>query len=253
LGGYPSPNLEVVAELGKSEELAPEEAMMRVARRRYGEALAPAVVKAWQACSAAFREYPFNASLVYDAPQQMGPANLLWGQPTGYRATMTGLPYDDLDRWRANYPAETFVGQFMKMADGFSGALQELRKAAAANKPLVPEQARALAGELSVMEACAIDFRSVANQGRFVIARQALAAAKDKDAARQACRTLEETLHSEIELARRLYAIQRQDSRIGFEATNHYFFIPQDLVEKVVNCHDLLTRWLPAERARLGL
>jgi hypothetical protein len=50
-----------------------------------------------------------------------------------------------------------------------------------------------------------------------------------------------------------MYEIQRRDSRIGFEAANHYFFIPLDLVEKVINCHDLLTRWLPAERTRNGL
>jgi len=50
-----------------------------------------------------------------------------------------------------------------------------------------------------------------------------------------------------------MYEIQRRDSRIGFEAANHYFFIPLDLVEKVINCRDLLTRWLPAERTRNGL
>ena len=42
-------------------------------------------------------------------------------------------------------------------------------------------------------------------------------------------------LRAEIELARRLYAIQTNDSRIGFEATNHYFFTPMDLAEKVLN------------------
>jgi hypothetical protein len=34
------------------------------------------------------------------------------------------------------------------------------------------------------------------------------------------------------------------------EATNHYFFAPLDLVEKVLNCRDLLDRWLPAEQVR---
>jgi hypothetical protein len=44
-------------------------------------------------------------------------------------------------------------------------------------------------------------------------------------------------LADEIKLARRLYAIQSRDSRIGFEASNHYFYVPLDLVEKVMNCH----------------
>jgi hypothetical protein len=62
---------------------------------------------------------------------------------------------------------------------------------------------------------------------------------------------LERILKDELTLARRLYALQSRDSRIGFEASNHYFYVPQDLAEKVLNCHDLLTRWLPAQRANL--
>ena len=46
-------------------------------------------------------------------------------------------------------------------------------------------------------------------------------------------------LLAEIELARRQHRLQSADSRIGFEASNHYFYVPLDLVEKVVNC-----RWL---------
>jgi hypothetical protein len=38
--------------------------------------------------------------------------------------------------------------------------------------------------------------------------------------------------------------------RIGFEAANHYFFVPLDLVEKALNCRDLLERWLPEQRAK---
>jgi hypothetical protein len=57
-------------------------------------------------------------------------------------------------------------------------------------------------------------------------------------------------LRSEIALARRLHAIQSRDSRIGFEASNQYYYVPVDLAEKVINCHDLLTRWLPAQQWR---
>ena len=252
LGGYPSPNLEVAAELGRPEALSPEEAMARVARRRYGAALAPAIVAAWHSCSTTFQEFPFTIGVLYRAPQQMGPANPLWEKPTGFKATMTGIPYDDLDGWRSIYPADVFVGQFNKMAGGFAGANTSLRQAGQ-DAGLNKDQARALQGELNVIETCAIHFHSVANQGRFVQARNQLAAALSKDEARRACAKIEEILNAEIDLARRMYEIQRRDSRIGFEAANHYFFIPLDLVEKVINCRDLLTRWLPAERTRNGL
>ena len=58
-------------------------------------------------------------------------------------------------------------------------------------------------------------------------------------------REIEQLLNAEIDLARRLYAIQARDSRMGFAATNQYFYVPRDLAEKVLNCRDLLDRWLP--------
>ena len=99
-------------------------------------------------------------------------------------------------------------------------------------------------------EAAAIHFRSVANQARFILARRRLEGAKSQDDAQSACAELERLLRAEMGLARRLHAIQSGDSRIGFEATNQYYYVPVDLAEKVINCHDLLTRWLPAERSR---
>ena len=70
LGGYPSPNLEVVYELGKKKEdgtlPSPEEAMQTVAARRFGPA-APQMVAAWEEISTAFSEFPYNGGLVYCA------------------------------------------------------------------------------------------------------------------------------------------------------------------------------------------
>ncbi|MCC6441886.1 MAG: hypothetical protein IT210_00360 [Armatimonadetes bacterium] len=255
LGGYPSPNLEVVAEMGLTDPaLSPEEAMRKVAARRYGPALAPAVVRAWQRFSAAFSEFPYHSGMIYSHPTQMGPANPLWEKPTGYRASMVNIPYDDLDAWRAAYPVETFIAQFEMVADGFDAGLADLKAAVEADRNrLSPAQKEAIAGELNVAEAAAIHFRSTANMSRFVAARRGLESAGTADEARHLVREIENALNGEIDLARRLYAIQMRDSRIGFEASNHYFYVPVDLAEKVVNCRDLLTRWLPAEKAKRGL
>ncbi|NWG13988.1 MAG: hypothetical protein HXY20_10690, partial [Acidobacteria bacterium] len=95
--------------------------------------------------------------MVYSAPQQLGPANLLWAEPTGYRATMTGFPYDDLDRWRSIYPLEVFISQLEKVSGGIARALKELRAAAARiGRPLTDTERQALDEELSVAEAAAI-------------------------------------------------------------------------------------------------
>jgi len=243
LGGYPSPNLEVVAELGKNELITVEQALSVVAERRFGVQAAPAVVKAWRAFSTAFHEFPFHISLLYQAPMQFGPANLLWPEPTHYASTMVGFPYDDLKGWRAVFPPEVFMGQFLKIAEGFEIAIAELNQTFIA-LPSGPGK-KALAAELRVARAAAIHFRSTANQARFVLTRDALASAKSPAETQPLKAILEQTLQSEIIMAKELFDIQTQDSRIGFEASNHYFYVPLDLAEKVLNCQYLLEDWLP--------
>src|SRR5439155_12706366 len=100
-------------------------------------------------------------------------------------------------------------------------------------------------------EAAAIHFRSVANQSRFVKARRELASSLEAAAREQSRRTMEAALEQELDLARRLYALQQRDSRLGFEASNQYYYVPLDLIEKVLSCRYLLDEWLarPHQRA----
>ena len=42
-----------------------------------------------------------------------------------------------------------------------------------------------------------------------------------------------------------IIGIAINDSRIGYEATNQYYYVTQDLIEKVINCEyvrEILTR-----------
>ncbi len=243
LGGYPSPNLSVVAAVMAGGTLESE------ARRRFGPA-AVAVVDAWRANSAAFREFPYDGGVVYNAPLQMGPANPLWAEPTGHAASMVGYPHDHLDAWRGPYPADVFAGQFRKVHAGFDAAADTLEKALSRLGGL---SRTARAGALEQVElgrAAALHFRSVANQTEFVAwrgkARTALPGTPSRETA---CAALERLLRDELAAARALHRLQVRDARIGFEASNHYFYLPVDLAEKILNCQDLLRRWLPAFRA----
>ena len=213
LGGHPSANLEVAHLIasGKSRE----EALSAVARAHYGDA-APRVRNAWALFSAAFGEYPYDDSVVYHCPIQFGPSNLLYATSTGYPSTMIGFPYDDLDRWRGPYPLEVFASQFEKVSKGWKTGIAELEAAGAKE-------------DLILAKAAGLHFRSVANQARFVMARNVK---NPEDMARIA--------RDEIAVASELFALTRADSRIGFEASNHYYYVPQDLMEKVVNCTHLL-------------
>lgn len=243
LGGCPSPNLEVYAAMGRTDTGVADSVLQTVAERRFGPALAHHVVAAWKAFSKAFQEYPYHGGTMYSAPQQMGPANPLWSKPTGYTATMVGFPYDDLQSWRSVYPAEVFIEQFKKVADGFEQALDTLKQATASVDADADHRA-ALDEEMLVTEACAIHFRSVENQSRFVLARNALLAAGQDADTGALTDALRQIIHAEKNLALRLYQLRTRDSRLGFEASNHYFYIPMDLAAKVINCEELLDRWL---------
>ncbi|GMU24459.1 MAG: hypothetical protein AMXMBFR13_45330 [Phycisphaerae bacterium] len=219
-----------------------------MAGRRFGRGLAPAVVQAWRDFSTAFNEFPFGGGL-YSTPRQFGPSNLLWGEPTGYPAGPVGFPYDDLESWRTPYPPEVFIGQLEKVAEGFETAVDSLRQAPVSMR-LTGAMYEAFTRELAVAETTAIHFRSSANQARFVWTRNRLRAAVSAAEARSLIAELEQLLRREIDAARRMYTLQMTDSRLGFEASNQYYYVPLDLVEKILNCRHLLDRWLPAERRK---
>lgn len=217
LGGYPGGNLELL-----------DRTPQQLAEGRFGPA-APLVLEAWQAFGRAFRNFPFSVIALYNAPQNMGCANLLYASPTGYTASIVNTPYDDLDYWRTPYPADVFEEQFRKMTEGWRPGLALLAEAAAdAEGPC----ATALSELSDVAWATYCHLRTAYLQIAFVRHRDEQGFVLDE-------RT-RAIVGEEIELAKTLYTIMRRDSRIGFEATNHYYYTANDLVEKVLNCEHLL-------------
>jgi len=196
-----------------------------MAKESFGEG-AELARRAWKAFGEAFREYPFDGGVIYNAPIQLGPANLLFEKKTGYAASMVGFAYDDVRGWCGPYPPEILAQQFEKVAEGFKNAEVDLQFAAS---KAPRERMAATAGELRVARAARIHFQSVANQVRFALAR-------DSAPSPQRAARLKRLLKDEEELARELFVHTREDSRIGFEASNQYYYLPQDLMEKVINC-----------------
>ena len=49
-------------------------------------------------------------------------------------------------------------------------------------------------------------------------------------------------VEEELALAVRMHFLASRDSRLGFEASNHYFYTLNDLKEKVISCAFLLER-----------
>ena len=249
MGGHPSPNFELARRLNRAAAPEVGAVLDAMALERFGAAGAPHARKAWTLLSDAYRQYPFHIQLVYTAPVTWGAANPMYPEKTGYKATMWGLPYDDLDGWRGPYPRDVFAAQFEKMADGWKLGVDELRKAV--EKAPAGHRDEALA-DLRYARAAGITFESVANQARFVVARDALANASGAMAETDRRKLREEIrlrLESEISLAKEQYALVCEDSRIGFEPSCQYFYMPQDLLEKVVNCRWLQERFAEATPA----
>ena len=239
MGGYPSPNFELAQRLSHVPAPEVDAALDALARERFGSQGRAHARRAWSLMSEGFREYPFHISVVYASPVQVGPANALYSSKTGYKATMWGIPYDDIDGWRGPYPPGVFAAQFEKVAETWRRGIREMETAV---EKAPANRSNEVQADLRYARAAAINFQSVANQARFVIARDALANTSgtlSPSASRRLRAEIKRRLESEIALAKELFPLVREDSRIGFEPSCHYFYLPLDLVEKVVNC-----RWL---------
>ncbi|MDD3928037.1 MAG: hypothetical protein PHT33_15445, partial [bacterium] len=240
LGGYPSLNLEMASCYYWDDVEADDDNMLSsFAVRKFGGRAASYVCEAWEQFDTAFREFPFDVNVLYLGPQNLGPANLLFEHPSGYNATMVGLPYDDLESWRSIYPEEIFIEQLRKLSVKWKKgleALDEARAAAEANKRST------LSDLICAAQGSYLHFRSAYLQAEFVRLRWLLEIKADKNERLKYRSDIRKVLKEEIELAVKLHNLVKHNSLIGFEATNHYAYTVQDLREKVINCRHLLLK-----------
>ena len=218
VGGYPSINF-VVFQKMLSEPLS---SLDEIAKDYYGEKSGPIVRQAWKEFSDGFKEYPYNINVLYSGPQHVGPANLFYPEPTGWRVSMVGFPYDDLDSWRRIYPADIYISQILKVAEGFERGASLLEQAIAqesdpAIKKILQTDFRRAVGFKCI-------FKSVANQASYVLCRNS----KDTEGMRR-------EIDSEIVNVREFIPLCDEDATFGYESSNHYFFVRQDLLEKLIN------------------
>jgi len=212
LGGYPSANLKLLNQ--SVEEYALE---------NFGSA-AEKILKVYNIFSNSFREFPFNITVLYNGPQNYGPKNLLYEKPTGYRSSMVGFPYDCVEGWCAMYPADVLETQFEKLSQGWKTGLDLLESI---SHEISHEHLENYSELKCIAGACYCHFRSSFLQTKFVRLR---------DCGLINSPEMKNLLDEETDLAVMLMGFCRQDSRIGFEASNHYYYTASDLMEKVLNC-----------------
>ena len=206
LGGYPGLNIAHAAKYFYEKVTLPEE------NEKIKEA-ANLFVKA-------FSEFPFHIGVLYKGPQNAGPSNLLYEKPTGYTASMTCYAYDDLESWRSDYPVDVFEDQFAKLCTEWEKGLALLENEPENETVIMAKAAYAL-------------FKSSLNQIRFIRARDK----GDKKAALAAAK-------AELEITRLMLDLMNKNASIGYEAANHYYFSKGQLAEKIVNCYDIIRKYM---------
>ena len=218
VGGYPSVNYTVFQKMLAD----PSASLAQIAKDCYGESAGPSVCLAWREFSDGFAEYPYHINTLYKGPQHVGPANLFYPKPTGWKATMVGFPYDDLNSWRSIYPADIYISQNQRVADGFERGAEILKQAIA--RETDSSIRKMLETDLRRAQGFKCIFRSIVNQSIFVQCRDN----GDSDGMGAA-------VESEIANVREFIPLCDEDPTFGFESSNHYFFVRQDLLEKLIN------------------
>ena len=225
LGGFPSPTLRLAQAFYKDTGKLPD------AQALYGMmfpgADAAALTQAFVKLSDAYDAYPFYISTAYVAPQQVGSSNLLYPEKTGYSATMTGMPYDDITGWRSIFPQDVYVSQIKLLSDGWHEGTLALEAAARGT-----DDAH-LAALVRWSHVIDCHFRSIYNQSMFVIRRDEQGVIDTAIAAEEAM------------LAAELLSLSAIDPMIGYESSNHYFYHRNHLLEKLVCCDHLVRTYTP--------
>lgn len=218
LGGCPSPNLRLAAWLmeGKGD-------LKEFLTDWLGEELAEPVYEAQKELSEAFSHYPFHMNTLYFGPQNFGPMAPFFLRETGYEATMIGYPYDNLEKWASIYPVNVYEKEYGLLCEGWTKGFAKLQKLQGKHAEL---------DEVILMAAAAdCQFRSTYHHIQFV-GRRDEAREQGLELPRQELLYL---IQGERKVVETLMALRMEDSRIGYESSNQYFYTMQDLREKMIN------------------
>lgn len=246
LGGYPSKNLEIFQSIQPGKK---DETLDLYANLYYGEHAAPFVRKAWTTFSTAFKEYPYHITTLYQGPQHMGPSNPLFIKPTNYRATMVGFPYDDIGAWCSVYPVDIWIGQMNKVAQGFKEGCAALAKA---QEVADASYKKGIEADLLQANVAQLHFASCASQAAFVNARNAYlnTAAESVKDKKQKLDEMKTYLLQEQQLVMSILPLAKADPTVGYESSNQYFYLPIDLLEKLINI-EYVAGQIDAEKSKL--
>ncbi len=216
VGGYPSDNLKIVSEYFF------EGAPCNMFKVLYGD-MAEKVKNAGKIFTDAFYNFPCGPGIMHAGPQNPGVSNLLYEKETGLRSTMTGFSYDNIFWWSSfgAFPPLVFENLLRKIYIGWEEGMKTLTD--------MPKS-----DFMDSAEMFYVTFRSVFNQVKFIRLRNEGGTEKEE---------IHRLLHDEIEMAEKGYEVMQRNACMGYEAANHYYYNRTSLMEKIINCLDLLEKF----------
>jgi len=215
-GGYPSPIFHMISsyrENGKIDD------WYNSYYGEYGACVHSAVSKICEG----FKEYPFSVTHMYHSPQNLGPANMWSLYPDEKISGMVCQSWDDYEYWMRPYPYEIFISQTEKMLKLWKEGI-EILKAAEGD-----ERVREL---LEMAEVSYIHLESDLVHTKYAYLK------KDIEKNREELISL---MEYEKLRTKKLISLVLSDGRIGFEASNHYYYTANLLKEKLINMDKLIS------------
>ncbi len=205
LGGYPSFNLSLVSQIKSGGSL------QSWYQAVFGEEWEQ-VRSASERFSVAFKKFPYGVSLAYRGPQNIGCANPFYEKETGLYATMVGFPFDSIDVWRGNFSRKEFLARFGELTTIWKEGLKSLSEVNTYNAICMKR----------IAEATYCLLRSAYLQSKWILE-------KDISAAEE-----------EYVNTQKMIKLSAEDAAIGFEASNHYLYTENMLLEKLLSLQKIL-------------
>lgn len=218
LGGYPGGALPACVEACGTEEFD----LFAYCKKHYG-ITADAVERSMKLFDDAFLCYPFSVSSLYKGAQTLGPANLWSLEGDGRKSTMVCFYFDDHKAWSAPYGLQIYIDLYQKLCDRWKRGLDLLENV---NGNAAFDEYRTMA------KASYVHFYSTLLHARFTDL---------KGDVRKNAQQIKDILNEEYKNVLILYELVSKDVRIGFEMTNHYYYTPTSLLEKLLNIREMLS------------
>ncbi len=228
LGGYPGGFLPIANMFCQKEEYDSKHYYQKIYKKDYSRAN-----KAIDIFSKAFKKYPFDVSTIYLAPHTLGPANLWYLDKTKKISTMVCYSYNDIQNYTRAFGADYYLSLMKQLLNKWKEGLDTLE----------PVKGNPYYEELKLFaNATYIHLKSAYNTVRFYYEYQKVEVDKE---------IINKLIDSELQLTTNLYNLIIKDSRIGFEMTNHYYYVENNLLLKIANLLEIKDKVFKNERTYL--